>query len=148
MQSACEWCSQLSGLPKFLWARGYCHSVWVWNRLLMRPLPAVKTQHKMGTGEKPNLANILEWDANDKTAQGHFVEYNNETKDGYCIHWPTKQKVTVERDIYFNKDEILESESTPIEGGEKSANLVNPPALQSPVVLEPLKRDPVGAGIR
>ena len=36
---------------------------------------------------------------------------------GYRIYWPGKNRVSIERDVYFNEDEALEPEEIPIEGG-------------------------------
>jgi hypothetical protein len=43
------------------------------------------------------------------------VGYNTESK-GYRIYWPSKNIVSVERDVYFNKDEILAPGIVQIEG--------------------------------
>ncbi|KAJ6624488.1 hypothetical protein B0H10DRAFT_1784617, partial [Mycena sp. CBHHK59/15] len=50
-----------SKLPKFLWAEGWMHSVWLCNRLPTAALPNYKTPMEMATKRKPNLSKLLEW---------------------------------------------------------------------------------------
>jgi hypothetical protein len=52
---------------------------------------------------------------NEKAEKGHFVGFNEESK-GYRVYWPTKKKVSIERDIFFNKKESLQHNDTQIEG--------------------------------
>jgi hypothetical protein len=68
--------------------------------------------------------------------KGHFVGFNGESK-GYHIYWPGKRKVTIERDVYFNKNEVLQPKDVQIEGEwnipNTSTNLDSP---QPPNTLE------------
>ena len=50
-----------------------------------------------------------------KVKKGNFVGFDNESK-GYRIYWPEKKTVSVERDVYFNKDEALRPSKVQIEG--------------------------------
>ena len=116
-----------SGLPSNLWAKAVLHSVWIRNRVPMRSLDENKTPYKKGTGKKPDFSHLYKWGStvwvkkvgilklDDKAKQGRFVGYDKESK-GYRVYWPTKRKVSVERDIYFNKDESLQPNDTQIEG--------------------------------
>ncbi|KAJ7787059.1 hypothetical protein B0H14DRAFT_2171110, partial [Mycena olivaceomarginata] len=47
--------------PKFLWAEAWLHLVWQCNHAPTSALPEAKMPHRMGTGKKPNLANLIEW---------------------------------------------------------------------------------------
>jgi Reverse transcriptase (RNA-dependent DNA polymerase) len=116
-----------SGLPKFLWAEAWLHSVWLRNRAPTRALREKKTPFEMGTGTKPDLSDLREWgctawvkrmDANKlepKAEECHFVGYDAESK-AYRVYWPGRRKVSVERDVYFNRDETLSPEIVQIEG--------------------------------
>ena len=115
------------GLPKNLWAEAVRHHVWIHNRVPSRALPEMKTPHEMGTGKKPDLSAVRPWgckawvkqlDAGklkSRAEMGHFVGIDTESK-GYRIYWPGKNKVTIERDVYFNEDEALMPEEVLIEG--------------------------------
>src|SRR5258708_7852943 len=50
-----------------------------------------------------------------KAEDTRFVVLDDKAK-GYRIYWPTKHRVTVERDVYFSKDAILNPENVQIEG--------------------------------
>jgi hypothetical protein len=52
---------------------------------------------------------------NEKAEKGHFVGFDEESK-GYRVYWPTKKKVSIKRDIFFNKEESLQHNNTQIEG--------------------------------
>jgi hypothetical protein len=110
------------GLPKYLWAEAWKHSVWLRDRAPTRALCEAKTPFEMGTGRKMDLANLAEWGSRvwvkrtkskkltDPAVEGCFVGYEEETKDGMRIYWPEKRRVTVERDVSFNKDEKVQPE--------------------------------------
>ncbi|KAJ7793893.1 hypothetical protein B0H13DRAFT_2513361, partial [Mycena leptocephala] len=70
--------------------------------------------------------------------EGHFVGYDEETKDGCRIYWPGKRSVTVERDVSYNKNDFAEQESVQIEGGE---GIVNPPTSAASPAPEAPKND-------
>ena len=116
-----------SGLPKNLWGEAVLHSVWIQNRVPTRSTDENKTPYEKGTGKKPNLSVLYEWGSttwvkkrkpsklDSKVRKGNFVGFDEESK-GYRIYWPEKKKVTIERDVYFNKDEVLQSNDAQIEG--------------------------------
>ncbi|KAJ6615032.1 hypothetical protein B0H10DRAFT_2220674 [Mycena sp. CBHHK59/15] len=131
-----------SKLPKFLWAKGWMHSVWLRNRSPMAALPNYKTPMEMATKRKPNLSKLLEWGRpiwlkvkNAGTLEIHaisvnFVGYDVEAK-GFRVYWLGKRKVTVERDVYFKKNEALEPESTSIEGEWEDDDILTIPEAPS-----------------
>ena len=51
--------------------------------------------------------------------QGRFVGYDSESKE-YRIYWPTKRLVSVERNVVFNENDILEKENTTVMVGVQS----------------------------
>ena len=116
-----------AGLPKNLWAEAVRHHIWIRNHVPSRALPEMKMPHEMGTGKKPDLSAVRPWgckawvkqlDAGkleSRAEMGHFVGIDTESK-GYRIYWPGKNKVTIERDVYFNEDEALMPEEVLIEG--------------------------------
>ena len=116
-----------SGLPKNLWAEAILHSVWIRNRVPTRSMGENKTPYEKGTGKKPNLSRLHEWGStawvkklnvsklDSKVEKGRFVGFDDESK-GYRIYWPEKKRVSIERDVYFNKDEVLQSNEVQIEG--------------------------------
>jgi hypothetical protein len=85
----------------------------------MQSLGKNKTPYEKGTEKKPNLWHLYEWGStvwvkkigtrklDGKAKKGHFVGFDEESK-GYHVYWPIKKKVSIERDIYFNKDESLQ----------------------------------------
>ena len=77
--------------------------------------------------EKPNLAGLLEWGSwiwvkklnirklEPRALEAVFVGYDDESK-GYRVYWPSKRHVSIERDVYFNKNEALLPDTAQIEG--------------------------------
>ncbi|RDB27836.1 Retrovirus-related Pol polyprotein from transposon TNT 1-94 [Hypsizygus marmoreus] len=116
-----------AGLPKYLWAEAIRHHVWLRNRTPTSALPGNITPYERATTKKPNLSMVQEWGAvayvkrrsagklEPKIDEGHFVGIDDESK-GYRIYWPKKRSVTVERDVYFNKDAALNPDNVQIEG--------------------------------
>jgi hypothetical protein len=135
-----------SGLPKDLWAEAVRHGVWLRNRVPTRAVPTGKTPFEMGTGERPDLSNLHQfgctaWVKNLKagkldprTVEGRFLGIDEESK-GYRIYWPQKRSVSVERDVYFNKDEALLPETTQIE--EERTTLSNQHVSATRTALNP-----------
>jgi hypothetical protein len=127
-----------SGLPKYLWAETKRHAVWLRNRTSTKALPHGKTPYEMATGQKPDLSDLREWGCTawikrlhtnklaPRAEEGRFVGYDTESK-GYRIYWPNKKSVSVERDVYFNKDEILSPGTVQIEG---ETDFLTPPSSQ------------------
>ena len=118
-----------AGLPRFLWAKAVHHDVWLHNHTPTCGLNELKTPHEVATGDKPDLSQLCEWGAivwikrldagklDPRAEEAHFVGYDKESK-GFCIYWPNKCKVSVERDMYFNKNQALEPDEASIEGVE------------------------------
>jgi hypothetical protein len=52
-----------------------------------------------------------------RAEEARFVGYDDESK-GFRIYWPKKRKVSVERDMYFDKNRALEPDEASIEGEE------------------------------
>ena len=116
-----------SGLPKNLWGEAVLHSIWIRNRTPTRAIEGNQTPYEKGTGKKPDLTKLIEWGAtawvkklkvgklDPKVEKERFVGFDDELK-GFRIYWPEKKKVSVERDVYFNKDEALQPDEVQIEG--------------------------------
>ena len=116
-----------SGQPNFLWAEAIRHSVWLRNRAITRAVPEAKTPYEIATHEKPNLAGLIEWGSKvwvkrldvqklePRAFEAVFVGYDDESK-GYRVYWQAKRHVSIERDVYFNKNEALLPDTAQIEG--------------------------------
>ena len=113
-------------LPKYLWAEAVSHHVWLRNRVPTRTLYESKTPIEMGTNQKPDLSIVRPWgckmwvkrlDAGKlepRAEECRFVGVDSESK-GYRVYWPGKNRVSVERDAYFNEKEALEPDEVSIE---------------------------------
>jgi len=89
------------------------------------------------TGRKPNLNKVLEFgvviwvkvkNANKlepQAVEGHFVGYDEKSK-GYRVYFPKWRSMIVERDMYFDKDAIVDVGKVVFEGEMESTNLLNP----------------------
>ncbi|KDQ27171.1 hypothetical protein PLEOSDRAFT_1106055 [Pleurotus ostreatus PC15] len=105
-------------LPVMLWGEALQYSVWIRSQMPTSALPDAKTPHEMATGERPDLGKAMEWgrkvfvcilDAGKlqpRAEEGRFIGFDWESK-GVRIFWPKKQSVSIERDVYINKDEAL-----------------------------------------
>jgi Reverse transcriptase (RNA-dependent DNA polymerase)/gag-polypeptide of LTR copia-type len=135
-----------SGLPKFLWGEAVKHANYLRNRTSTKALDG-KTPYEMKFGTKPNLAGLHEWGAkvwvHDKTGSklegrsriGRWVGYE-EASNAHRIYWPDKRKVTVERSIKFDENDILIPATVPLEGE------FEPEDVQTPTVLTPVESPP------
>ena len=115
-------------LPRTLWAEAINYHVWIRNRVPTRAIRDSKTPYEIATGNKPDLSNVHPWGCKvwvkrldvgklePRAEECRFVGVDAESK-GYRIYWPGKNRVGVERDVYFNEDDVLESEEVEIEGG-------------------------------
>jgi hypothetical protein len=52
-----------------------------------------------------------------RAEEARFVGSDEESK-GFRIYWPKKYKVSIERDVYFDKNRALEPDEVSIEGVE------------------------------
>ena len=72
----------------------------------------------MAMGQKPDLLLLQEFSMTawvqrlntrklkSRCDEGQFVGFDEELK-GYHVYWPQRRRITVEHDIYFNKNEAL-----------------------------------------
>ena len=137
-----------SGQPNFLWAEAIRHSVWLRNRAITRAIPDGKTPHEVATEEKPNLAGLLEWGSRiwvkkldvrklePWALEAVFVGYDDESK-GYRAYWPSKRHVSIEGDVYFNKNDALLPDTTQIEG--ETATRANSGGFTTSIPPKPVK---------
>jgi hypothetical protein len=147
-----------AGLPKNLWAEVVRHHVWIRNRVPTRALPEMKTPHEIGTGEKPDLSAVRPWGCKawvkrvgvgklePRAEECRFVGIDDEAK-GYRIYWPGKNRVSVERNVYFNESEALEPEEAPVEGENDGLTNSNHPfnsntSRNNPESLQPVDNAP------
>ena len=65
--------------------------------------------------------------------KGCFVGYNEEAK-GYWVYWAAKRSVSIECNIYVNKDAVLEPGDVVFEGGEPSTSFPTPSEVSNPTV--------------
>jgi hypothetical protein len=129
-----------AGLPPFLWAEAVHHAAWLRARVPSRALPGCMTPIERATGRKPNLKKVLVFGAvvwvrvkdagklEPQAVEGHFVGYDEESK-GYRIFFPRRRSVIVERDVYFDKEAIVDVGNVVLEGeteGTATADFLNP----------------------
>ena len=117
-----------ANLPKNLWGEALLYHVWIRNRVPTRALRDSKTPIEMATGIKPDLSTVHSWGCKawvkrlkvgklePRAEECRFVGVDTESK-GYRIYWPGKNRVSIERDVYFNEQEALEPDEVEIEGG-------------------------------
>ncbi|SJL07236.1 uncharacterized protein ARMOST_10579 [Armillaria ostoyae] len=106
-----------SGLPKYLWAEAHQHAEWVYNCTPTKAIPSGKTPFEMATGRKPNISGLRPWGCHcwvrvkapeklgEHAVEACFVGIDTEAK-GWRIYWPGKQRVSIEHDVYFNKEDL------------------------------------------
>ena len=143
-----------SKLPDNLWAEAVSHHVWVHNRVPTRSLKYDKTPHELAMGRKPNLSGIHLWGCKawvkrldvgklePWAEEYHFMGFNNESK-GFQVYWPGKNRVSIERDIYFNEKEALENDEVQIEGETDTlTNSTHPQSSRSKKTLPSIDNKP------
>ena len=117
-----------AGLPRFLWVEAVRHAIWLKNRSPTRALNGRTPFEAMGFG-KPNLANLHEWGCSvwvqieagkldAKAVKLRFVGYDAERK-GFRVYWAEKRRVSVERNVRFEPDELTITEMTGDEGEQQ-----------------------------
>ena len=104
-----------SNLPKSLWRYAILHANYIKNCMHTHSLPD-KTPDKMVHGKKPNLQDAYEWGKDiyvkikqyDKSAhqatKAKWIGHSSPS-NGHLIYWPSRQKVSVERNVIFNTRE-------------------------------------------
>jgi hypothetical protein len=110
-----------AGLPPFLWAEAIHHTAWIRARIPSRALPGCMTPIERATGQRPNLKHVLVFSTviwvkvknasklDPQAIEGHFVGYNEESK-GYRVYFLRCRLVIVERDVFFDKNNVVEGE--------------------------------------
>ena len=68
-----------------------------------------------------------------RTVEGHFVGYDEEAK-GYQIFWAARRSVSIKRDIYVDKDAVLEPRDVMFEEGNLPAINATSPEVSNPTV--------------
>ena len=116
-----------SKLPDYLWAEAISHHVWIRNRVPTRSVKHDKTPLELATGHKPDLSNVHPWGCKawvkrldvgklePRADECRFIGFDSESK-GLRVYWPGKNRVSVERDIYFNEKDALDNDEVQIEG--------------------------------
>ncbi len=114
-------------LPPFLWAEAIHHAAWIRARIPSNALPGCMTPIERATGHKPNLKKVLAFGAivwvkikdagklDSQAVEGYFVGYDEESK-GYRLYFPRRRQIAVERDVYFDKEAIIEVGDVVFEG--------------------------------
>src|SRR6202522_300616 len=132
-------------LPNYLWAEAVNHHVWIRNRVPTRALKVPKTPLEMATNCKPDLSGAYPWGCKvwvkrldvgklePRAEECRFVGIDSESK-GFRVYWPGKNRVVIERDVYFNENDALEPEEVQVEGGN---DLPNPKPSNNPQTLQP-----------
>ncbi|GBE85505.1 hypothetical protein SCP_0800220 [Sparassis crispa] len=128
-------------LPKSLWGEALMHATWLKNRTSTRALDG-KTPYEARYGKLPDLHDLHEFGAKvwvriedadkleSKARAGHFVRYTDESK-GYCVYWPEKCSVSVERNVHFINQLIIADEAQP-EGAKETVVLTSPATPSAP----------------
>ena len=129
---------EVAKLPKNLWVEAVSHHVWIRNRVPTQAISDLKTPFEMGTGVKPDLSTVYSWGCKvwvkrvdsgklePRAEECRFMGVDSESK-GYQIYWPGKNRVSVERDVYFNEREALEPDEVPIGGENGILTNLDPP---------------------
>lgn len=131
-----------SKLPKNLWGEAINHAVWLKNRTPTKSLPNGKTPYEMLYKKKPDLSGLREWGAwvwvHDSTGSkldgrsqiGRWVGFDSESTGAHRIYWGNG-KVSVERNVKFNDNNVPIETTIPLEGenavydGNSSLNNLN-----------------------
>ncbi len=139
-----------SGLPKYLWAEAHWHAEWVYNRTPTKAIPSGKTPFEMATGRKPNISGLCPWGCRcwvrvkapeklgEHAVEACFVGIDTEAK-GWRIYWPGKRRVSIERDVYFNKEDLT-PEPFVVEGEDEDID--SPQAPKSFTTSQPTENQP------
>ena len=123
------------------------------HRVPTRTLKHDKTPLEVATGHKPDLSNVHPWGCKawvkrldvgklePRAELCHFVGVDSESK-GFRVYWPGKNRVSIERDVYFNETEALANDEVLIEGEtDTHTNSNTPHPSQSDVNPPPIQND-------
>lgn len=125
-------CQLMAGL----WGEALMHTVWLKNRTWTMALPDNITPYKLVNGKKPILSNVPEFGCKvwvlDKKAgklspravEGRWVGYDVASK-GHRIYFANKNRVGVERNVAFSKENLPVVEDLMVEGEPDSEEEVN-----------------------
>ena len=134
--AACANCTLLDGtramlkaskLSSNLWAEAINHHIWIRNRVPTRSLKVDKMLLELATGQKPNFSGVYLWGCKawvkildvgklePRAKECRCVGFNRKSK-GFRVYWPGKKCLSIKRDIYFNKRELLADDEVHIEG--------------------------------
>ena len=139
-----------SNLPDNLCAEAVLHQVWIRNRTLTRSLKHDKTPFELATGNKPDLSVVYPWGCKawvkkldvgklePRAEEARFIGFDSESK-GFRIYWPGKNRVSIERDVYFNENDV-EPDEVFIEGGSDSPNCDYPQSSNSSRSRSPVEK--------
>ena len=118
-----------------------------------------KTPLELATGIKPDLSTIHPWGCRawvkrldvgklePRAELCRFVGVDVESK-GLRVYWPGKNRVSVERDVYFNENEALANDEVLIEGENDIRTISNlPQPSRSEINPEPVQNDPIAPEI-
>lgn len=149
-------------LPKFLWAEAVSYATWLKNHLPSRAILG-HTPHKLVHGVTPDLSAAREFGAScyvhmqgggkldARAEEAVFVRMDAESKV-YQINWPTKHKVSVERNVVFAPPSVAidvsaEGEYNPtnpsINSGQKTSLADAPPKAKTPPATPPTSHQPL-----
>jgi Reverse transcriptase (RNA-dependent DNA polymerase) len=147
-----------SGLPKHLWGEATLFATWLKNRTSTRVLGNATPFERLYK-QKPNLAGVPEWgqrvwihtDAGSKldgrAVEGHWVGYDKDSTHAHRIYWPSKNSISVERNIRFAPTSVTihtppEVLGRPTTAGPAPPPPPLPPALPpTPASTQPQLRD-------
>jgi hypothetical protein len=134
-------------MPKFLWGEAISYASWLRNRLPSRATPG-HTPYDLVHGRRPDVSPAHEFgikiyvhtnDAGKLEARAEeacFVGVDEESK-GYRVYWPTRRRISVERNVSFVPSTVTVANDVPVEGELSSgrnngAQHVVPPPVKPP----------------
>ena len=132
-----------SSLPKSLWGYAILHANYIKNRMHTCSL-LDKTPYEMVHSKKLNLQDTYEWGKDiyvkikqdDKLAnqatRAKWIKHSSQS-DGHLIYWPSRQKVSVERNVIFDTGEKVNlSPTSPSD--EPKVSTSKKPTIVPPIV--------------
>ena len=134
-------------MPKFLWGEAISYASWLRNRLPSRATPGhtpydlvngkcpdVSSAHEFGTRLYVHSADGRKLEA--RADEAYFVGVDGESK-GYRVYWPSKRRISVERNVSFAPATVTVAADVPVEGEKvaipaNNTQHVSPPAPATP----------------